>query len=366
MFSDASEQAYGAVSYMRVVEEDGRTHVSFVMARSKVAPKRMHSIPRLELCGALIGAQLLRLLENELSLQIDKTVMWTDSTTVLAWLRSQSCRFKVFVGNRVAEIQELTSSHTWRFVDSAQNPADVITRGTTLQDLTRPNRWSQGPAFLYMHPEEWPIDPSSSPADGLDPVELRKATFCGVSSTPERQAADMYQYDTWQELLNATVQQLHGATTRDSCPTAEDYCQAETLILKRAQQDSFPEDLRLIKAGKPVLRSSRLSALSPEIDETGELIRVGGRLRRAEDLAYSSLHPLLLDPSHPVTSLVIQDYDSRLRHPGPERVFAEIRRKYWILRGREAERLFVVSKEVVLNVVDGEQSQQCPKWLTWH
>lgn len=67
---------------------------------------------------------------------------------------------------------------------------------------------------------------------------------------------------------------------------------------------------------------------------------MGGRLRRSEDLAYTSLHPLVLDPSHPVTRLLIQDFDSRLKHPGPERVFAEIRRTYWILRGREAVRRF--------------------------
>lgn len=108
VFCDASEQAYGAVAYLRMIGENDQAHVSFFMARSRVAPKRLHSIPRLELCAALMGAQLSKLLEGELSLHIEKTVMWTDSTTMLTWLRSESCRFKVFVGTRIAEIQELT------------------------------------------------------------------------------------------------------------------------------------------------------------------------------------------------------------------------------------------------------------------
>lgn len=74
------------------------------------------------------------------------------------------------------------------------------------------------------------------------------------------------------------------------------------------------------------------------MDETTALIRVGGRLRQASHLSYSTAHPIVLDPKHPITRLLIKQYDTKLCHPGPERVFAEIRRYYWILRGREAIR----------------------------
>lgn len=50
------------------------------------------------------------------------------------------------------------------------------------------------------------------------------------------------------------------------------------------------------------------------------------------------MHPIVLDPSHQNTQLLIREYDTWLCHPGPERVFAELRRKFWILRGREAVR----------------------------
>lgn len=97
-------------------------------------------MPRLELCGAVTGAQLAKLLQKELRLKTDQTILWTDSTTVLTWLQSESCRFKIFVGTRVAEIQELTSLQAWHYVDSARNPADDITRGKTLKELVEPNK----------------------------------------------------------------------------------------------------------------------------------------------------------------------------------------------------------------------------------
>lgn len=149
----------------------------------------------------------------------------------------------------------------------------------------------------------------------------------------------MKQYDAWKELLEATAHELHGAADQSGSCTAEDYRNAEILIIKRFQRESFPDKLRLLKAGKPVASSSRLLTLSPEIDEE-ELIRVGGRLHHAEDLEQTAVHPIVLDPGHPSTRLLNQDLDSRLHHPGPERVLAEIRRSYWILQDREAIRRY--------------------------
>ncbi|KAE8281784.1 hypothetical protein D5F01_LYC19167 [Larimichthys crocea] len=114
IFSDASEKAYGAVAYLRTVDHAGYIQVAFLAARSRVAPVRQQSIPRLELCAAHAGAQLAAVLRKELTLSISSITYWTDSTTVLTWLQSQSCRYKVFVGARVAGIQEMTEGSVWR------------------------------------------------------------------------------------------------------------------------------------------------------------------------------------------------------------------------------------------------------------
>ncbi|KAL0188099.1 hypothetical protein M9458_015198, partial [Cirrhinus mrigala] len=112
VFCDASEKAYGAVAYL-AINLDSDIHVSFIMARSRVAPKRQQSMPRLELCAALAGAQLAKVVRDELTLSIRQTILWTDSMTVLEWIQSDSCRYKVFVGTRVSEIQELTDHRSW-------------------------------------------------------------------------------------------------------------------------------------------------------------------------------------------------------------------------------------------------------------
>ncbi|XP_051809278.1 uncharacterized protein LOC127535407 [Acanthochromis polyacanthus] len=339
IFCDASEEAYGSVAYLRSTDRHGVVHLSFLMARSRVSPKRLHSMPRLELCAALTGAQLAQVLEKELTITIDQIILWSDSTTVLTWLKSESCRFKVFVGSRVSEIRELTDRHTWRYVDSMRNPADDVTRGKRLKELAEPNRWSQGPPFLRLSPDQWPQ--TATTEQPTDTSETRKSTFCGVAAgVPTQPPTDLSQYNSWKELLAATVQELHGAANRSDHPTAEDYRQAERLVLHRSQMDSFQQEYNLLKAGKSVPRSSRLLTLSPELDGSGDLIRVGGR---ATDLEVAVLHPIILDPGHPVTRLLIQDFDSQLCHPGPERVFAELRRSYWILRGREAVRCYQTS-----------------------
>lgn len=105
IFCNASEEAYGSVAYLWSTDKLGGVYLSFLIARSRVAPKRSHSMPRLELCAALTGAQLAQVLQRELTINFDRLILWSDSTTVLTWLKSESCRFKVFVGTRVAEIQ---------------------------------------------------------------------------------------------------------------------------------------------------------------------------------------------------------------------------------------------------------------------
>ncbi len=167
-----------------------------------------------------------KVLENELTLKIDQIILWSDSTTVLTWLRSESCRYKVFVGTRVAKIQELTNPDAWRYVDSSLNPADDVTRGKTLAELALPNRWSRGPSFLLKGLDDWP----SQPPELLDsdPSEYRKSVSCGIVTN----VAWCLQGDqhTWKDLVEAVVLELHGAAGQGNPVAASDYQQAEMMI----------------------------------------------------------------------------------------------------------------------------------------
>ncbi|KAE8278171.1 hypothetical protein D5F01_LYC23759 [Larimichthys crocea] len=330
VFCDASEAAYGSVAYLRTVDSNQQVQVSFVMARSRVAPRRQLTIPRLELCAALTGAQLARMLKAELTLPLHRLVMWTDSTTVLTWLQSESCQYKIFVAHRITEILEHTAASDWRYTDSASNPADDITRGKTLKELAAPHRWNQGPPFLYLPPYQWPLNPSSPSTEAT--TELRKSVFCGTAHVlPPSVPPNLLQFQCWEDLVVRTSQ--HIFPSLDADPQAPDRPYVETLLLQHAQQESFPEEYALLQANKPISKQSPLNNLAPEFDHTTNLIRVGGRLRKSEDLDYSNMQPVVLDPKNYITQLLIKDHDKRLKHPGPERVFASLRRNYWICEG---------------------------------
>lgn len=146
------------------------------------------------------------------------------------------------------------------------------------------------------------------------------------------------QFSSFRALTEAVARSRHGAAGTKACLSAGEIQEAEREILRRAQQDSFAEEFHLLSSGKPVHSTSQLLSLAPEYDETVELIRVGGRLRRSDQLGPEAVHPVILDPRHRVTQLIIQDTDKDLHHPGAERLFAELRRKYWVLHGREAVR----------------------------
>ena len=118
-FCDASQCAYGAVSYLRQVDSNSQAHCSFLVGKSRLAPLKQMSIPRLELAAATLSVHLNRLLKNELEIPIDKTTFWTDSMTVLHYIANESKCFHTYVANRVAIIREDSSPSQWRYIESS-------------------------------------------------------------------------------------------------------------------------------------------------------------------------------------------------------------------------------------------------------
>lgn len=160
-FTDASERAYGAVVYLKVIYE-GEVVVRWVTAKGKVCPLEPISIPRLELMAAVLGASITAAIRKSLDIEGLITRMWTDSMTVIWWIIGRARNLKLFVANRVMEIHKYTEPSQWRHVPGDQNPADIISRGCTLQELRDSDLWKSGPAFMKKDVNEWPVQVKQS------------------------------------------------------------------------------------------------------------------------------------------------------------------------------------------------------------
>ena len=115
-FSDASHCAYGAASYLRIVDTDGNIHCSFVFGKSRLAPLKGITIPRLELSEAVVSVKLDNMIRRELDLPINESIFWSDSTLVIQLIQNQTKRFQTFVANRLSIIHDGWSPEQWRYV----------------------------------------------------------------------------------------------------------------------------------------------------------------------------------------------------------------------------------------------------------
>ena len=128
-FSDASEVGYGAVTYLRMQNDQGEIHCSFVVGKARVAPVKTVTISRLKLAAATVAVRLGAVVKRELGIPVDSVTFWTDSTTVLRYIHNKTSRFKAYVANRVENILDLSSPKQWRYVGTKCNPADEASRG---------------------------------------------------------------------------------------------------------------------------------------------------------------------------------------------------------------------------------------------
>ena len=339
-FCDASEHAYAAVVYLRLTDSQEDVQVSLVSSKTKVAPIKRLTIPRLELCGAYLLAHLLHHVRQVLEVPLSRVHAWTDSTIVLNWLDGSPRRFKTFVGNRISTIMELVHPDKWSHVSGLDNPADCASRGLFPSELVPHPLWWGGPSWLKQSPADWPKQTTLLPNDL--PEEEREISLL-TTVADESPIIPLDRYSSFSRLKRVTawvlrfINNCRKHTNKCTSPlSTRELKSAEHYWIKNIQSTHFQEELASLKKQVPFSSSSPLLSLRPFVDSSG-LLRVGGR-RELGMFGYESKHPIILAGKHPLTKLLIRTEHLRLLHAGPTLLMSTLSQRFHIVGGRNVIR----------------------------
>ena len=325
VFTDASEQAMAACVYV-VCRDARRPSSKLLCAKTRLAPKKTQTIPRLELSAMVLGARLLSAVQQAVSnngYTCQGVELYTDSTVALAWATSDAGRWTTFVSNRVAQVQELISPTNCHHVPGHENPADLATRYSS-KGLSEMDEWWTGPAWLtdsaYFPPQPWP-DLDACP-------DHKKQVVASVFLEDDRPRGVLptERVSSFGKLVRITQMVLK--VIRPKAPGAPDESEAIKLLVKQEQAYFYKDEIASIKRRGTVGPSSSLKKISPFLDEDG-VLRVLSRLTKS-DLPADARRPMILPHKSTLSKLLAVHVHRKLYHAGSGPCRVELQRHFWI------------------------------------
>ncbi|XP_028982447.1 uncharacterized protein LOC107045292 [Diachasma alloeum] len=315
-----------AVIYLKVLNK-GKSQLTLVCSKTKVAPLKRLAIPRLELTAALLLAKLTKYVKDQLHLTNATTYLWTDSSVTLTWISSHSSRWKEFVKNRVALIQELTQQAHWRLVPGKENPAD----------------W---PPWLHQDRSSWPTHALEK--DLSADLEEKPGVLLHVKAHPIALWNLVDRFSSFNRLLRVTAICRRFIARLRKTPnsslryplTLGDLEEARILWIKLTQAAHFKDQLRAISRGERFSKSHPLTKLTPFIDRQG-VLRIGGQLKFAH-IRPESRNQVIIPKESQLAQLLIGQAHLRTLHGGTQLTLRQLRSSYWILGGRAPVRSFIL------------------------
>ena len=346
-FSDASQEAYSAVVYLRATYRNSPPTCRLVVAKTRVAPLKQLTNPRLELCGATLLSKLLDSTRQTLDMPLDATHAWCDSTIVLAWLDGSPRRYQTYVGNRISTVTSLILPTAWKHVPTKVNPTDCASRGMGAEELKTHSIWWHGPSWLHHQPVLIPKQPHKSELRELQDIEA-KPSVCHVVQAALAIWLES-RYSSYRTLLHVTAWVIRFANNflapiklkpficREHL-TVPDIVAAETFLCKASQRRTFPAELHCLKAHPPqhIPSTSHLLVLHPVMSQDG-LLHVGGCLARAS-IPLEQRCPIILSAKDIFTKLLFQFYHRQLHHCGPTLLLSHAGGKHHVVGARKLSR----------------------------
>ena len=343
-FCDSSKIAYAAVIYAKIRTNLG-VSVSLMSAKTKVAPLKPHSIPRLELLACVLLAKLTDCVAKAIDsrLNVDKIFAWSDSEIALCWLKSKLKQWKPWVENRVIYIRSIIPPDSWFHVSTAHNPSDIPTRPKRVSEFNC-KLWLNGPDFLHdvsFEPPEFHLNERSS--DVLSEVKkchVMSNSLHIQSSHNHSQVHDIIDESKFNSLnkLVTTLGYVHRfvnklltrigkrdiATSSERELSTEEFKDAFDLLITNNQR-KFQSNETYFK---------KLSASLKVFEDKDGRLRVQGRFGQNEKLTYDERYPLILPNDYHLTKLIVMDAHEKTLHQGIEATMNMMRQRFWIPKAR--------------------------------
>ncbi|XP_029158966.1 uncharacterized protein LOC114931163 [Nylanderia fulva] len=303
-FVDASERAYAAVIYLRSLDDHGRVSTSLIASKTKVAPIKQVSLPRLELCAATLLTRLASHFGALLSVPVKDVHLWTDSKVTLSWIQRHPVCWKTYVANRVSEIQRTLPEARWHHVKGVENPADCASRGLTPGKLLKHELWWQGPSWLTTSSLNWTAEPTCRPMD--EPPEAR-TTIHAVEARTDAEMEKLTRFSSLHRLLRVTAWCLRWLKAdrgrHGELLSTLEIREAQARWITIVQGQAYPTEIRLLRENRAGGVRGPLSKLTPFID-ADRMVRVGGRLKHSL-LSFNKKHPVILPHDSHFTTLCV-------------------------------------------------------------
>ncbi|XP_068726557.1 uncharacterized protein [Montipora capricornis] len=290
-FGDPSLAAYGAAVYITCLGEARHASTHLVMSKSRVAPAKTVSLPRLELLAAVVNARLLKFVAESLTLKVDRVVCWTDSMH-------------------------------WKHCSGEENPADLLTRGLPAKVLDDSRLWWNGPCWLSSQclPDQRELLNELTASVEKERKHKQTRVCAGITMEP---VIDPSRYEQWLTLLRVTAFLLRGvqafksgASAGSKELSAEELQDTKLSWYWQIQQEVYQAEYGRLKEDLPLPNTSAILKLDPYYDERDHLLRVGGRLQHS-DLPEGTKHPIILPHGHAVVEKIMQSVHKELLHAGP-------------------------------------------------
>lgn len=350
-FSDASEQGFGAAVYVRTEDSNGNCASRLFCAKSRVAPNARKSIVRLELCGGVIGANILSQVSESMISTVNKKFLWLDSAIVLHWLKKCPSELQTYVAGRVSEIQGLTKDVNLRHVRGENNSSDLISRGLMPMEIINNNMWWHGPEFLIQPEATWPESiVNIDPEDTAYKVEFKK-----ITSLVQQKSLGENPFIKWvndssrtfnvKKKLAMVLRFSHNVRSRKAnlpkrtgSVKVEEIRDAELTIVRMHQKEYLNEEFEALSTAKAIPSKSKILNLCPFWDNYDRVIRVGGRLHNAQHIDEDHKNQIVLPKCH-LAKLIIRETHQKNMHAGQQATLGILRMKFYVIGAKNCVRM---------------------------